>query len=538
MAIRFTAWSSDWYAAADGNSTNGTRALPWSVEYAVGKTPNPYLKPGDTVLLKPGGTFVCHDWFSGYDGTNRLRFNISGTPTAKITYKSQTPWGFSFDGNLLLPSTSSNIVLHGLRVFSSDSTNRNRYGCVNTNLYYNTRPYTHPVGIEEFGPGNEILHNLIENCGHPGIGSWKTTRGKYIAGNIIRFAGYNDYTGDPVIGITNWNGARRGAGMYLQNLDNTAEALVAGNILYFNYTDSLYTHCNTGDLWDFNYRNNICLPSTYGIFYDVHDPESHGVQVVSNYVWAAASGIGIGLGTDRTHGGGGTNTIVANNYVVAGNRNFMMVDGWKQLTITNNTVINLIDSRYDASPWYPLLWILGGALNTNDWVHNYLFDWNTYHVRAEIGYSRFQYFVTNNLNDGAFANWQTLYGETNSTYTAGLPTNVVVKAFAPSTDPDFVHVAVFNWPTNARVTVNLSAYFATESRLAIYDAQDIPNAYTNVNFSGSMVTLDLTRTNIAPMSGTFTNPALTWNGFDPRFRAFVIYRYAGRPPPPQGLIVQ
>jgi hypothetical protein len=81
-----------WYAAVNGSSTNGTSALPWSVEYAVGKTPNPHLKPGDTVLFKSGGTFVCRDWFSGYDGTNRLKFNVSGTPTAKITYKSETLW--------------------------------------------------------------------------------------------------------------------------------------------------------------------------------------------------------------------------------------------------------------------------------------------------------------------------------------------------------------------------------------------------------------------------------------------------------------
>ena len=103
--------ASEWYAAADGNSTNGTYASPWSVPFSVAKT-NLYVKPGDTVLFKPGGPFVCHDYFSGYDGSNRLAFQISGTPTAKITYKSQTLWGFSFNGNLFLPPTSSNIVLH------------------------------------------------------------------------------------------------------------------------------------------------------------------------------------------------------------------------------------------------------------------------------------------------------------------------------------------------------------------------------------------------------------------------------------------
>lgn len=527
------AHAATWYAAANGNGTNGTSLMPWSVEYAVGKTPNPHLKPGDTVLFK-SGTFVCHDWFSGYDGTNRLKFSISGTPAAKITFRSETLWGFSFDGNLFLPPTSSNIVLHGFRVFSNDTTNRSRFGLVSTNAYYNTRPYTHPVGIEEYGPGNEILHNLIENTGHPGIGSWSTTRGKYIAGNIIRFAGYNDYTGDPAIGIPNWNGARRGAGMYLQNLDNSNEALIKGNILYFNYTESLYAFGST-DVWGFNFQDNICLPISYGIFHDIRNTASQGIKIRSNYVWEADSGVGIGLGVDRNHGGGGTNVIVEGNYLVAGNQGIMAVGGWKQLTVTNNTVINLMAPRYDSKPWYPLLWVLGGTLNTNDWVHDYVFDSNTYHVRANSSYQRFQYFKTNVITSATFADWQALQGEAHSTYTVGLPTNMVVNVFPPSTDSNFVHISVFNWPTNSTTTVNLSAYFPAGAPLAIYDAQDIPNAYTNLTFSGSTVTLDLTRTNRATMLGEFNNPAIAWTGFDPRFRAFVIHRHSSETFAPRDL---
>jgi hypothetical protein len=110
-----------------------------------------------------------------------------------------------------------------------------------------------------------------------------------------------------------------------------------------------------------------------------------------------------------------------------------------------------------------------------------------------------------------------------------------VNAFSPSLDSDFVHVSVFNWPTNSTTTVNLSEYFPAGARLSIYDAQNIPNAYTNLTFSGSTVTLDLTRTNRSTMLGTFTNPAITWTGFDPRFRAFVIYRETSRIAPPDNL---
>ena len=48
---QFPVWSATWYAAADGNNTNGTAALPWGVQYAVTNT-NPHLLSGDTVLFK------------------------------------------------------------------------------------------------------------------------------------------------------------------------------------------------------------------------------------------------------------------------------------------------------------------------------------------------------------------------------------------------------------------------------------------------------------------------------------------------------
>jgi hypothetical protein len=198
-------------------------------------------------------------------------------------------------------------------------------------------------------------------------------------------------------------------------------------------------------------------------------------------------------------------------------------------------VVHLWDSSFTNSPWLPSIWQLGGYLNTNDYVHDYNFDFNTYYDRIQTIYPPFMYFVTNAYYTCYFTNWQTVEGEAHSTYTVGLPTNVVVNAFAPSTDSNFVHVVVFNWPTNAQTMVNLSNYFKTGDALRIYDAQNIPTAYTNVIYAGGTVALDLSRTNIAEMWGTFTNPPMTWTGFDPRFRAFVIYRYASRPQPPSNL---
>lgn len=483
----FSLSAATWFASADGSSTNGEYSSPWSPQFSVTNT-NPHLKTGDTVIFK-NGYFACTEQNIAAGVGQVLEFRKSG-----ITYRSETLWGFTFDGGLLL--TTSNLTVEQFRItYSPNAISRNR-----------TNAFTHPPGISDFGTGNRILHNLIDGTGHPGIASWKTTQGKYIAGNIIRFTGYNDWA-------LGYNGSARGSGMYLQNLQNSSEAVIQGNISYFNYTTGMKAYGNT-DIWGFVFHNNICAENKEaGIFFHQDNYPSTNLVVDSNYLWNNGSGVRVGYPLGR---GGHSNAVVVNNYAVDNGYSsypFSLVDGWYNTTWTNNTGVALRD-RYG---W--LLEVYGEAFGDTASHH---MDFNAYYATNYGGYGAKPFFIkeTNKLT---FSEWQAeVHGETNSTFSYSTPATNSVFLFWPSSDTNFVNAAVFNWTGASSTTVNLKGAFPGGSRLEIYDAQDIPNAYTNFCYCGCDVALDLTRTNRATMLGNFQGR--TWQGFDPRFRAFVIHR--------------
>lgn len=487
-----TAYGATWYASASGSSTNGSTSAPWGILYAVTNA-NPYLQPGDTVKLL-SGEWDCNET-NMEDGETApcLNFRKSGTPTDKITYEANTLWGFSFDGGLVFPSSSSNIVLRFCRVYYSANTNRNRLVAG-----------SHPGGIEEYGPGNEFLHNLLENCGTHAIGTWSTTRGKLIAGNIMRFCGNYDWTGT-------WNGEPRGGGMYAQNLNDSSTALIQGNISYYNHTVGLGASSNKTNVWDFQFRYNIvALAHQGGIWGRQDDLGWAGIKIETNCFWHNANSIRLGWVGNGPH----TNAVVVGNYGVDGDVLLWMRDGWLQCTITNNTWVNLTN-RYLVS--------LEKSGEVNGDVTSHTINWNTYSATNTGPFGAGQFGIKE--LGYVFADWKTATTEDgDSTCTYVLPTENVIRVFQPSTDPNFVHVAVYNWANSASATVDLSAYFAANDRLDIYDAQNIPVVCSSVVFDGSSpVTLPLNLTDKAAMLGSF--PELeAWNGFDPRFRAFVIHK--------------
>ncbi len=128
LAIAFSiaclvAKSATWYASATGSATNGTSIAPWSVPYSV-TNGNPHLQPGDTVLFKDGGTFTCSETNITWSMAKELEFRVSGTPGAKITYRPESLWGFTFNGGLLFPTSVSNVVIRDFRITYLGSTNR------------------------------------------------------------------------------------------------------------------------------------------------------------------------------------------------------------------------------------------------------------------------------------------------------------------------------------------------------------------------------------------------------------------------------
>lgn len=482
--------SSTWYAAADGSSTNGTRTLPWGALYAVTNS-NPHLQPGDTVLFK-SGTFDCLESDASTYGYDKLLvFRKAGTASSKITYRPETLWGFTFNGGLVLPNAASNLIIRDFKISYSGFTNRTI-----------TNYAGYALGINAFSVGSSIMHNLIENCGHPGIGSWSGTSGKYIAGNIIRFVGFDDFHlggGNPA-----------GSGMYLQQSASTPEALIKGNISYFNYTTGMKAYGNE-NINGFNFTENIVAETREGgIFYHQDQVDSEGFQMRSNYVWNGDSGLRVGYQLGNANP---SNAVIIGNYVVDTNTAISIVDDWKFVTLTNNIFVN---------PYQRHIFSLGVPADSGSNIATHTMYGNSYYAGAYTG------FGTNSFQirevQKTLTEWRTETTEdADSTLTVGNPGTTDVRMFNPSTDANFVHIAVFNWPTNSTTTVNLSAYFPSGALLDIYDAQDIPNAYTNLTFGGSTVALDLTRTNRASMLGTFSSEG-AWGGFDPRFRAFVVHR--------------
>jgi hypothetical protein len=473
-----------WYAAGDGAATNGTYAQPWGVQYAVTNS-NPHLAAGDTVIFK-NGSYTCVETNVAAGIAPCLELRKSGTAGNKITYRPESLWGFTFNGGVTIYH-ASNIVFRDFIVSWSGSTDRTR-----------DNQYTHPAGISEYTTGNHIIHNLVSNSGHPGIGSWKTTQGKYIAGNVIRFAGQFDN----VVG-----GVDVGSGMYLQNAQDSDEALIHGNISYFNNTTGMKAYGNT-DIWGFNFTRNIVAHcNEAGLFYHQDNTGSEGLTFDRNYVWEGTTGLRLGYPLGN---GGHTGAVVTDNYIVEDTASapLYVADGWTGMVYARNTAVNL-GSGY--------VWALERSGELNGDVASHTINSNTY-WQATAGNA---FHIKETVK--TFAQWKADTTEdANSTFTQGLPTDLVGYSFHPTYDPNFVHVVVFNWPEDATATVDLSGAFNNGDALEIFDAQNIPTAYTNFTYTGGNVTLNLALTDTAAMLGTFDGR--TWEGFDGRFRAFVVHR--------------
>lgn len=511
VAFAINVRSATWYSAAWGSSTNGTRSSPWSVPYATTTNAafgnNPHIAAGDTIIFLTG-EFTCTDTNAGNITGRCLNFKYSGTPGNQIIYKSESLWGAGFDGTLFLDNQgggASNVMLHGLRVWNSMATNR-----VATNG--TTLAYTFGGGINEFTEGNSIHHNLFINCGHPGIGSWKTTRGKDIRGNVIMFSGIYDFTFG-----AGYNGGARGSGMYLQNATNSSRALVEGNISIFNHTTGSKAYGNT-DIWGFRFARNFdALNNEAGIFFHQDTYGSTNFAAVSNMTFRNATGIKVGYQLGNS---GHSNAIVERNYMVEdGNPNFpfVLLDGWRNVSFSNNTLV-AISNRYLA--YWEITGETNAAMDSHHMGGNYYFATNT------GGYGNWNFSITN--NSFLFSAWTNAVGtDADATFAYNMPQSNTNWVLRPSSDTNIVNVICYNWTGASSESIDLSSYFATYQRLQIFDAQNVPTttnntAFTNFIYSGGSISLPLTLTNRAEMLGVFTNRSEVWTGMDTRARAFVV----------------
>lgn len=492
-----------WYAAQTGTTTNGTRAQPWSVDYSI--TNSQYLFPGDTVRFL-SGSYTCTVGSALYNTTNVLMFSRSGTVENPITYRADTLWGFSFNGGLVVPYGASNLVVRDLRIYFDGMTNRTR------TIDEANDAWPMPGGIQIYGSNVVVMHNLIENTGHPAIGSWGPAGSKYIAGNICRFNGFYDNPPSTTVG------ARGNAGYYQSDAGTTNR--VTGQISYYVYTEA--TQITQGkNQWTVDHTISYACPYAGHNYYSKNEqPATY--YFLNNYVFNEGNtydqnGPGAKVG-DNTYPGN-HQAYIQDNWLVGGLKGLLIQAKWTNLTVTGNKVL-YTGAPGDGGSGFATEYVVI-ALEATDpgFTPNYTIGANTYYVDAASAHD-FQYWGS----PKTYAQWTASSGDSGSTFNTDFPTDLWQDAFTPSTDSNFVHVAVFNWPQQASTTVDLSSFFTVGSVLSIYDAQNIPTAFTNITYQGGSVTLPLNLTDHAEMLGEFPTIDTPWDGFDPRFRAFVIYK--------------
>lgn len=492
-----------WYATHNGSGTTGSKALPWSVEYATGNAGvNNQIAAGDDIVFLNGTVYNCTNWSPLSNHTNILLFKITaGTPTQKIRYRSESWLGATFNGGLQIEPTATNTIFWGLTIYSANAAVTRDQAAGAGFL---------PAGINEYAPGCEIMHCFIHDTGHPGIGSWLTTAGKYIVGNTIMFVGIND------------QGNSRGSGMYLQNGTNTSTALIRGNRSIFNYTTGMKAYGNP-PIWDFNFTyNDIYGCDEGGIFINQDDSPMRlpnpPIRITRNTIvkgghLAQTAGIRFGY---QTHPAVGSNGVIAFNRVVEMAQPLQTIGGWAHLTVKSNLFVNM-DSKFKV-----YLDLAGEGSIPN----SHFFDYNQYYY-TNTGSVDFKILdVVKNQ-----AQWLSeTGGDANSTFNPNFPSGIDSYVYQPSYDSNFVHVSTLNWNGAATTSVDISPYFNPGDVVEIIDVQNMPQAYVTNTISGPNITLDLLRTDKRAMLGAFTiTKTDTWNGLDPFVRYFILHRLALAP---------
>lgn len=519
-----------WYA--DPALAPGAGSGPFlSVEEAIGERNTAALgaprvsspvRPGDTVVLL-AGTHDCRglgetNTLNVWRRTNTCAFGVSGTAAAPITYVADTTWGFTFQGGVTV--RAEHVRIERVHVENPDTVDR-----------ANTATNILPPGVEIFGDDVTLRHALVENVGHPGIAAWSGAADKVLEGNIVRFAGMLDQTAPST---PNWV---RGSGAYLQNGPADGEALVAGNIVYGNWTAGLKAFGSgnqvgpdqfAGPVDDFSFLDNIVTDTASygGLFVHRKHGALDGLVVAGNVVFeprTAALTLGHPSGSRHAFSGA---QVDGNHASSRGGWTLAFVQGWTGNLVQDN-VLDVLGSTTAA---VTLSSTNAVAAASHVWLDNRVRD--AYAPasapRARYGFNG----LTRSLTDFLTTIGAWLTPTRTAVSTAALPTQHEVTVIAPSADPDFVHVAVNAWGTDPWAFADLSAYFAPGDTLVIYDAQEAPRAYTTVVYTGGRVALDLTpnKAGLATHAGSrwggtgWTSGA--WTGFDPRFAAFVIERVA------------
>ena len=293
---------STYYVATTGsNSANGSATAPWaSIQQAANE-----VKAGDTVYVAPGTYNV-----TGAGSYNAgVTTSTSGTSGAPIQFISETSWGAKLTTTGAQCGWWNNgnyVTIQGFEI-TGDSTQA--LGIENTGSYVQiigNHVYGNQTGDDTNGgagigsgsypgfgqdvvtTGNQIIGNVVDNCGQTGIWSSNQGHGIYVAdyGSIIA---NNIIYSNMGIGITSWH--------YASNV-------TVSNNLIWNCNDgiSLGDPSGTVTLSGCITSNNIAFGNNN------YDIEENGTTGSNQYLNNCIS-------TDSTNKSGLQNSNVAENTV-------------------------------------------------------------------------------------------------------------------------------------------------------------------------------------------------------------------------------
>ncbi len=469
--LRAPAATCDFYAAPDGTPKDrGTLARPWDLQTALNQPAA--LKPGATLCLR-GGTY-----------TGLFVSNLNGKAGQKITVRS-TPGEWAVldgyvSGVLASPIAADAATLplvdasrfpsaallidamlgtDGIRIYGRSGNTLTVYDNLSTahpqgtivvargaTLTVNgshvvvrdfeilnsnpsrtdTEYYNRTVGLNMYAPESLVL-NLVVHDTLQGLGFWEQARNSIACGNIL----YN-------------NGqVGNGHGIYTQNEVGTK--LLCDNITFGNFGLGMQMYTTnggtqTGFTWDGNVNVNN------GYLFGGQKPMDD-LTITNNFLYGAT--LALGYGDAGPHG----RAVVTGNYVYA-EFPFSVVN-WTSVAVTNNKFYGMpTNSGTVIRVNLPVNGLIGNYTFANN---DYLFgrSWQDAPFILKVGAADTEY---------QLSSWQTLVGDTTSTYrgatqqspTVPRPTGLDLFYRANAYEVGRGNIIIYNYDGASQVSLDLA----------------------------------------------------------------------------------
>ncbi len=464
---------------------DGSIANPWDLATAL-KHPASVL-PGDTIWLR-GGTY-------GTGGGLQFISTLKGTSAQPIIVRQYAGERAIIDGGIY--ATGGYIWYWGFEITNSSTVRTGPTTVRAPGLFFASN-----------APGNKAINMVIHDTGHPAIQFNNQSDQGEVYGCILWGAGIYD----PTIG-SGTTPVVRGDGIYSQN--DTGSTYITDNITFWNFTVGAKAYGEGGKARGFKVRGNISFENgDRGLFFATNssDPTNvvDGLAVTDNAVYQTVYGrktLQVG------YKGVNKDAVITDNYLVGGDSGTtaaFFVNQFQNVTLLRNTSVGMTAGKGSIAEIQPV----AGATVT--WDQNaYAGGWST---------PFYYYFPSQGINTyQALSGWQAKTGfDSNSTYSASLPTGLKVIVRPNKYEPDRVNIAIFNWNLLSTVAVDVSSAVSVGTS---YEIRDVENYFgspvlTGI-YDGSPIQIPMNLGTVTPLVGAVTHmPNIVHTA--PRFGAFVL----------------